>query len=343
MKYLKFFSMALFAIYLTSCTGGGSITPVSKKVNGPLGMYFDVIERDYKISEDELNVEFKRIAEGGPTNASWSSRPTFTVELQDDDGNVISSESTDVVFSESQLETVFSLGVNESSSITFKFSKSEGAVKFKVSSKWEHESESSSSSYSDEEDEKKAYEDDSDNPYEWLSERLVTEDDLVGKSLDELRIMRNTIYAMHGYIFKTADMKAHFGKLSWYQAKKDDVSSELSSIENKNVMFIKNHESNGGVSRNDSYSYSSSSGSEDWDAMLKAYEEYVDKYIVYVEKAATGDMTALAEYPALMEKAQELSDKIQKAKGNMSIAQWERYNRITMKMASAAQEIRKRK
>ena len=77
--------------------------------------------------------------------------------------------------------------------------------------------------------------------------------------------------------------------------------------------------------------------------MLKAYEEYVDKYIVYVEKAATGDMTALAEYPALMEKAQELSDKIQKAKGNMSIAQWERYNRITMKMASAAQEIRKRK
>ncbi len=80
------------------------------------------------------------------------------------------------------------------------------------------------------------------NPYAWLSERLVNESDLQGKSKAEIRIMRNTIYAMHGYIFKTSDMKSHFGKQPWYKAEKSDVTAELSSIENQNVQFLKAHE-----------------------------------------------------------------------------------------------------
>ena len=138
--------MALFAMFLAACGNGGKINPTSKKVNGPLGKYFEVVERDYKISDDELSVEFKRIAEGGPTSASWSSEPTFTVELQDEDGNVLSSESTQVVRSEEQLESVFSLGVDETASIKFKFDKTKGAVKFKVSSKWDESKESESGS-----------------------------------------------------------------------------------------------------------------------------------------------------------------------------------------------------
>lgn len=79
-------------------------------------------------------------------------------------------------------------------------------------------------------------------PYAWLSERLANESDLQGKSKAEIRIMRNTIYAMHGYIFKTSDMKSHFGKQPWYKAEKSDVTTELSSIENQNVQFLKAHE-----------------------------------------------------------------------------------------------------
>ena len=86
---------------------------------------------------------------------------------------------------------------------------------------------------------------------------------------------------------------------------------------------------------------SSSSGSEDWDALLDSYEQYVDKYISYVKKAAKGDMTALSEYPSLMEEAQEYGEKLQKAHGEMSTSQWARYNKITMKMSQAAQEMRK--
>ena len=87
----------------------------------------------------------------------------------------------------------------------------------------------------------------------------------------------------------------------------------------------------------ESSSSSSSSGSHDWDALLNSYEQYVDKYISLMKKASKGDMSALSEYPALMEKAQEFSDQMQDAQGEMSSSQWARYMRITNKMANAAQ------
>jgi hypothetical protein len=91
---------------------------------------------------------------------------------------------------------------------------------------------------------------------------------------------------------------------------------------------------------NDSYSYESSSGSEDWDALLNSYEQYVDKYISYAKKAANGDMSALEEYPSLLEKAQEFSEKMENAQGDMSASQWARYIKITNKMATAASHMR---
>ena len=85
---------------------------------------------------------------------------------------------------------------------------------------------------------------------------------------------------------------------------------------------------------------SSSSSSQDWDAMLDSYEEYVDNYISLLKKASNGDMTAMTEYPALLNKAQEFSDKMKNAKGSMSASQWARYSQINMKMLKAAQEMR---
>jgi len=83
----------------------------------------------------------------------------------------------------------------------------------------------------------------------------------------------------------------------------------------------------------------SSASSEDWDELLESYEEYVDKYISYVKKASNGDMDALSEYPALLEKAQEFSDKMKNAQSDMSASQWAKYNKITMRMLEAAQNM----
>jgi hypothetical protein len=83
-----------------------------------------------------------------------------------------------------------------------------------------------------------------------------------------------------------------------------------------------------------------SAGSEDWDALLRSYEQYVDKYIAYMKKAAKGDMSALSEYPALLEKAQDLDEKLKNAEGEMSASQWKKYGKISMKMFKAAGEMR---
>ena len=84
----------------------------------------------------------------------------------------------------------------------------------------------------------------------------------------------------------------------------------------------------------------SSTGSADCDSMLDSYEQYVNKYIALLKKASNGDMTAMEEYPALMNKAQELSDEMQNAQGSMSASQLARYSRISTKMLKAAQEMR---
>lgn len=84
---------------------------------------------------------------------------------------------------------------------------------------------------------------------------------------------------------------------------------------------------------------SSDDGSEDWDAVLDEYENYVDKYIALLKKANQGDMSALTEYAGMMEKAQELGEKMEKAQGEMSSKQWGRYSKILQKMMNAAQSM----
>jgi len=78
--------------------------------------------------------------------------------------------------------------------------------------------------------------------YPNASERLLTASDLVGMDSWDLIIIRNEIYARHGYIFKSQKLKDYFSKQSWYVPRYDNVESKLSVIEQKNVMFIKSFE-----------------------------------------------------------------------------------------------------
>lgn len=80
------------------------------------------------------------------------------------------------------------------------------------------------------------------NPYAWLSQRPVTPADLSGKSKSDLRVLRNAIYALHGYKFKSADLTRHFSQFSWYVPRYNDVTSQLSPVEKQNVEFIKRYE-----------------------------------------------------------------------------------------------------
>lgn len=84
MKKFSYLLLTIVVMCLTSCGGDSVVKPSSVKVNGALSKYFEVVDRDYKLSDGKLSVEFKRIAVGNPIGVSWSVPPTFFVELLDE-------------------------------------------------------------------------------------------------------------------------------------------------------------------------------------------------------------------------------------------------------------------
>ena len=75
--------------------------------------------------------------------------------------------------------------------------------------------------------------------FNWLREREVSEYDLDGLSVDELQVLFNAIYAMHGYKFKKTDLYNYFSQYDWYHPRSSNVERELSSLERRNVKTIK--------------------------------------------------------------------------------------------------------
>ena len=71
------------------------------------------------------------------------------------------------------------------------------------------------------------------------SEKLLTKSELLHLTLDELKIMRNEIFASKGYIFKTNRYKSYFAEQKWYDPKYEEVENELTEIEKANIKLIK--------------------------------------------------------------------------------------------------------
>lgn len=97
--------------------------------------------------------------------------------------------------------------------------------------------------------------DESEYKYEYLREREMTYDDVEGKSAEELRLMRNYIFARRGYIFESEDLKEYFEQFSWYVPLYYDVTPRLSDIEKYNVNFIKEYETYFGPDYTPEYEY----------------------------------------------------------------------------------------
>ncbi|WP_443937831.1 YARHG domain-containing protein [Pedobacter sp. MW01-1-1] len=70
------------------------------------------------------------------------------------------------------------------------------------------------------------------------STTLLTEQDLKNLKKLELEIIKNTVYARHGYAFQKETFRRFFDPVEWYIPLKTNVDSELTSVENKNVKII---------------------------------------------------------------------------------------------------------
>ncbi|HEV3410821.1 MAG TPA: YARHG domain-containing protein [Puia sp.] len=75
--------------------------------------------------------------------------------------------------------------------------------------------------------------------YAYASSVILTDD--IFEFLDpfEIRRLRNEIYARHGYIFKTPDMKFYFAAQPWYQPRFDNVDDQLTDLEKFNLLLIR--------------------------------------------------------------------------------------------------------
>tara|TARA_R110000796_G_scaffold71409_1_gene161931 strand:- start:2800 stop:3744 length:945 start_codon:yes stop_codon:yes gene_type:complete len=61
-------------------------------------------------------------------------------------------------------------------------------------------------------------------------------------NLEELRLIRNEIFARYGYKFKSEDLQTFFKLKDWYIPNADDVTNKLTELEKLNVQLILNVE-----------------------------------------------------------------------------------------------------
>lgn len=80
-------------------------------------------------------------------------------------------------------------------------------------------------------------------PYPEASQRKLKDEELDNMMPNELEIMRNAIYARHGYSFKNKSMRMHFNKMSWYVPMGVDIRDQISDIEAYNIDKIYRYES----------------------------------------------------------------------------------------------------
>lgn len=78
--------------------------------------------------------------------------------------------------------------------------------------------------------------------YPIASTRELKDEDVLNLTGEEMKTMRNEIYARHGYIFQNKQMAAHFTKMPWYKPAHEDVRGMLTSLEKKNIELIKKME-----------------------------------------------------------------------------------------------------
>ena len=78
--------------------------------------------------------------------------------------------------------------------------------------------------------------------YSFASTTVLIDGILSCYSKTQLKIMRNEIFARHGYIFKSEEMKSYFEKRSWYRPEKEDVTNDLTELEKLNIQLIQQYE-----------------------------------------------------------------------------------------------------
>lgn len=76
------------------------------------------------------------------------------------------------------------------------------------------------------------------------SNRVLTKEDVENLTNSDLVVIRNTIYARHGYSFKNRPLRVFFDEQDWYIPVYADIKQEFTEIEKKNIELLLRYEKN---------------------------------------------------------------------------------------------------
>ncbi|OUS18267.1 YARHG domain-containing protein [Nonlabens dokdonensis] len=76
------------------------------------------------------------------------------------------------------------------------------------------------------------------------SNTVLTNEDVENLKKSDLRIIRNTIYARHGYSFKNRPLRVFFDAQPWYIPVYSNITKEFSQIELDNIQLLLRYEKN---------------------------------------------------------------------------------------------------
>jgi hypothetical protein len=74
--------------------------------------------------------------------------------------------------------------------------------------------------------------------YPFASTLVLIDDILANFTIRQLKIMRNEIFARHGYIFKNVEWSTWFAKQDWYKGELEHVNDRLTELERLNIRLI---------------------------------------------------------------------------------------------------------
>ncbi len=74
------------------------------------------------------------------------------------------------------------------------------------------------------------------------SSRILKDNEVDNLLLEDLKYMRNEIFARHGYCFKKRDLRQQFETKEWYVPNTIDIKNDLTDIEMRNIALIKKYE-----------------------------------------------------------------------------------------------------
>jgi hypothetical protein len=73
---------------------------------------------------------------------------------------------------------------------------------------------------------------------------LLTKDEVANMKKPDILVLRNSIFARHGYAFKKEALWTYFSDQDWYVPISTDVTAELTPTEKKNLELLKQYEKN---------------------------------------------------------------------------------------------------